>query len=229
VWSSIWSSWPDIYYCLTVTAFIFCGAPSLTRGRVCILYMLLALASAVLGSESLGTRDHILLSQIWDFPFRRLLRLAGSRWRYSTPPLRVTGNVNVTLRLTGQLISLSVSASSPIWGSWPDIYYCLDSYGLFIVEVLSDETVGNWLQADSRYFATARTTQKTPLIFVTYSCRCYPATSCLPRICLRGNLFIEPLPSNGNPCYNSVASCCTLFSIRWFHSLMCSTSFYKTY
>jgi hypothetical protein len=41
----------------------FCGAPSLTRGRVC-----LPLASAVfLGSESLGTRDHILLSQIWDF------------------------------------------------------------------------------------------------------------------------------------------------------------------
>jgi hypothetical protein len=24
-----------------------------------------------------------LLSHIWDFPFRRLLRLAGSRWRYS--------------------------------------------------------------------------------------------------------------------------------------------------
>jgi hypothetical protein len=65
----------------------FRGSPSLTRGRVCLLYMLLALASAVfLGSESLGTRDHILLSQIWDFPFRRLLRLAGSRWRYSTPP-----------------------------------------------------------------------------------------------------------------------------------------------
>jgi hypothetical protein len=39
-----------------------------------------------LGSESLGTRDHILLSQIWDFPFRCILRLAGSRWRYSTPP-----------------------------------------------------------------------------------------------------------------------------------------------
>jgi hypothetical protein len=34
----------------------------------------------------LDTSDHILLSQIWDFPFRRLLRLAGSRWRYSTPP-----------------------------------------------------------------------------------------------------------------------------------------------
>jgi hypothetical protein len=49
--------------------------------------MLLVLASAVfLGSESLGTWEHILLSHIWDFPFRRLLRLAGSRWRYSTPP-----------------------------------------------------------------------------------------------------------------------------------------------
>jgi hypothetical protein len=64
---------------LTVTV-LFCGAPSLTRGRICHLYMLLTLASAVfLGSESVGTRDHILLSQIWDFPFRRLLRLAGSR------------------------------------------------------------------------------------------------------------------------------------------------------
>jgi hypothetical protein len=65
----------------------FCGAPSLTRGRVCLLYMVLAFASVVfLESEFLGTRDHVLLSQIRDFPFRRLLRLSGSRWRYSTPP-----------------------------------------------------------------------------------------------------------------------------------------------
>jgi hypothetical protein len=35
------------------------------------------------GAVFLGS---ILLSPIWDFPFRRLLRLAGSRWRYSTPP-----------------------------------------------------------------------------------------------------------------------------------------------
>jgi hypothetical protein len=63
------------------------GAPSLTRGRVCLLYVLLALASAVfLGSESCGTWDHLLLSLIWDFRFRRLLRLAGSRWTYSIPP-----------------------------------------------------------------------------------------------------------------------------------------------
>jgi hypothetical protein len=63
------------------------GALSLTRGRVCRLQLLLVLASAViLGSESHGTRDQILLSQIRDFPISRLLRLTGLRWRYSTPP-----------------------------------------------------------------------------------------------------------------------------------------------
>jgi hypothetical protein len=41
----------------------WCGALSLMRGRVCLLQLLLALAIAViLGSESRGTRDHILLS-----------------------------------------------------------------------------------------------------------------------------------------------------------------------
>jgi hypothetical protein len=87
---------------------------SLTRGSVCHLKLLLVLASAViLRSEFRGTHDHILLSQIRDapqpwgpgpriyipqeqggpvifpgteFPFHRLLRLAGLRWRYSTPP-----------------------------------------------------------------------------------------------------------------------------------------------
>ena len=50
---------------LNVTVLFFYGASSLTRGRVCLIYMLLALVSAVfLGSESLGARDHILLSQI---------------------------------------------------------------------------------------------------------------------------------------------------------------------
>jgi hypothetical protein len=63
------------------------GALSLTRGRVCRLLLLLVLANAVIfGSRFCGTRVHIVLSQIRDFPFRRLLRLAGLRWRYSTPP-----------------------------------------------------------------------------------------------------------------------------------------------
>jgi hypothetical protein len=53
---------------------------SLTRGRFCRLQLLLALASAVIfGSEFRGAYDHILLSQIRDFPFRGPLQLAGLR------------------------------------------------------------------------------------------------------------------------------------------------------
>jgi hypothetical protein len=64
----------------------WCGALSLTRRWVCRLQLLLTLASTVIfWSESRGTRDHILLSQIRDFPFLRLLRLAGLRWRDSFP------------------------------------------------------------------------------------------------------------------------------------------------
>jgi hypothetical protein len=86
--------------------------PSLTRGWVCNLLLLLSLVSAVpLRSDSRGTRDHILLSQFLRlsqpggpcpriyipqeksgsvissataYPFRRLLRLAGLWRRYSS-------------------------------------------------------------------------------------------------------------------------------------------------
>jgi hypothetical protein len=65
----------------------WCGAVSLTSGRICRLQLLLALASAVIFEfESHETRYHILLSQIRDFPFRCLLRLTKLRWKYSTPP-----------------------------------------------------------------------------------------------------------------------------------------------
>jgi hypothetical protein len=79
--------------------------PSLTRGRVCRLQLLLlALASAViLGPETRGTRDHILLSQIRDFHFRRLLRLAGLQWRYSTPPPH--GQVRIKLKFIKQILA----------------------------------------------------------------------------------------------------------------------------
>jgi hypothetical protein len=76
----------------------WCWALSLTRGRVCRLELLVAHASAViLGSEPRCTSGHILLSQIHDFPLRRLLRLAGLRWRYSTPPPR--GNLRMSMSM----------------------------------------------------------------------------------------------------------------------------------
>jgi hypothetical protein len=55
----MWGTWPDIYNSLTVTVLFFWAALSNERTGL-YLYMLLVLASAVfLGSESLGTRDHI--------------------------------------------------------------------------------------------------------------------------------------------------------------------------
>jgi hypothetical protein len=79
-------------------------------------------------AESLGSRNHILLSQFWDFPFRHLLRLAGSRWRYSTPlnPGRKTMFESESeSHCDWGSVSLSVLVSSPVRGSWPDICYCL--------------------------------------------------------------------------------------------------------
>jgi hypothetical protein len=82
----IWGLRSSFYYCQTVAGLLMWGA--LPDERMCLsLQLLLALASAVIHMcESRGTRDHILLSQIRDFPFRCLLRLAGLRWRYSTLP-----------------------------------------------------------------------------------------------------------------------------------------------
>jgi hypothetical protein len=64
----IWGLRPDFYCCQTVASVLMWDALSDER-MVCRLQLLLVLATAViLGSESRGTRDHILLSQIRDFP-----------------------------------------------------------------------------------------------------------------------------------------------------------------
>jgi hypothetical protein len=64
----------------------WCGALSLTRGRVCCLQLLLAQSSSHSQVRVQWDSWPYLLSQFRDFPFRRLLRLAGIRWRYWTPP-----------------------------------------------------------------------------------------------------------------------------------------------
>jgi hypothetical protein len=46
--------------------------------------------SDILRSKSYETHDHILLSQIRDFPFRRLLRLAGLQWSGGIWPCHYT-------------------------------------------------------------------------------------------------------------------------------------------
>jgi hypothetical protein len=59
----------QIFITLRQLRVCWCGAPSVTKEWVCRLQLLLALASTViLRSESRGTYDHILLSQVRDTP-----------------------------------------------------------------------------------------------------------------------------------------------------------------
>jgi hypothetical protein len=94
-------------------------------------------SAVILGSESRGTRDHILHSQIRELPFRRLLRLAGLWWRYSsTHPHGIKSYVTTD----GQSASLSW-CQAPIRGLRPDFYYCQTVAGLLMWGVLTRELV----------------------------------------------------------------------------------------
>jgi hypothetical protein len=117
------------FYCQTVAGLLMWGALFLTRGRVCRLQLLLVLASVIFfGSDSHGTRNHNLLSQIRDFLFRCLLRLAGLRWRYSTPPPHGTDTISYVsffynfganrIQITtpnGSCIILCVNSLTTLW------------------------------------------------------------------------------------------------------------------
>jgi hypothetical protein len=84
--ASIWGLRPDFYYCQTVAGLLIWGGVS--DERACLSYTIAA------GPRQ---RSHCQVRVPWDtrpyftvsdlrLPFRRLLRLAGLRWRYSTPP-----------------------------------------------------------------------------------------------------------------------------------------------
>jgi hypothetical protein len=109
---------------------VFCGAPSLTRGRVCLLYMLLALDRAVfLGSESLWTRDHILLSQIWDFPQTRrvtveVLDPASTLVSSNSPPILLTVPTYNSSARTPRKTRLSVVKNACLLARYLAMYIC---------------------------------------------------------------------------------------------------------
>jgi hypothetical protein len=82
----IWGLRPDSYYFQTVAYLLMWGALSDERTSTSFTIAAGLASGVILRPESRGTRDHILLSQILYFPFRRHLRLVELRWRYSTPP-----------------------------------------------------------------------------------------------------------------------------------------------
>jgi hypothetical protein len=82
----IWELRPDFYYCQTVAGLLMWGALSDERAGVSFTIAPGPCQCRHFRVWLQGTRDHNLLSQIRDFPFRRLLRITGLRWRYSTQP-----------------------------------------------------------------------------------------------------------------------------------------------
>jgi hypothetical protein len=69
----------DIYCCLTVRVLFLWSALSDERTGLSFVY-------AAGPCQFSLSRVQVLGTQIWDFPFRHLLRLAGTQWKYSTPP-----------------------------------------------------------------------------------------------------------------------------------------------
>jgi hypothetical protein len=85
--SPIWGSWPDIYYCLTVTVFFLSGALSDERTGLSFIYAVGPRQRSL--SRVRVPRDSWPYFTVSDLrlPFSSPpTRLAGSRWRYSSPP-----------------------------------------------------------------------------------------------------------------------------------------------
>jgi hypothetical protein len=122
------------------------------------------LASAViLGSKTHGTQWHILLSQIWDSPnlegqvpvFISPRNRVAQLYSHVTPygsqgygggirPRLHTGLLELFLSyitIDGQSASL-YWCEAPIWGLWPDFYYCQTVADLLMWGALSDERTG---------------------------------------------------------------------------------------
>jgi hypothetical protein len=84
----IWDLWPDFYYCQTVAGLLIWGA--LSDARTGLSFIITAGPRQLSHSRvrvPWDSRQYFSVSEIRYFPFRRLLRLAGLRWKYSTPPL----------------------------------------------------------------------------------------------------------------------------------------------
>jgi hypothetical protein len=132
---------------------VFCGAPTLATGRVCLSYMLLAHASAVfLGSESLATRTIFYYlrfeTSLFVFSYDSQGHGGGIRPRLHTGiKTQLSLSLWVFVTTDGQSASLSWY-KAPIRGLRPDFYFRTE-YGIrltvtFLIPwgALSDERTG---------------------------------------------------------------------------------------
>jgi hypothetical protein len=162
-WPPISSSWrqapwdprPVFFFQLNTCGYSPYVTSSLMRGWVCHLQLLLTLTSAViLRSESRGTHDHILLSQIRD-------------------SANLEGQVPIFISPRNRVVQLYRQALCSLFITSHNLQGCVRS----LLHILGVNP------------------HKTPFILVSVGmCLCHPETGGLPRICLRGNVFTEPLP-----------------------------------
>jgi hypothetical protein len=101
----IWGLWPDLYYCQTVAGMLMWGALSDERRGLSFII-----------AACPRQRSHSRARVPWDLrpyftvsdsrlPFCRLLRLAGLRWRYMTPPPRWIDFTVILESLSSELLS----------------------------------------------------------------------------------------------------------------------------
>jgi hypothetical protein len=163
---------------------------SLTRGWVCHLQLLLALANAViLRSKPHGTHDHILLSQIQDSP-----NLEGQVPIFITPRNRVT-----------QLYPPShwdpFSFLPRLAGLWR--YSTLPPHGLIIYSLGTENTTSN---------SSSTVPRACCLVMALVLCMLW---SC----CLTTGMFAELFPSNGclcwlhSSCFDQICHNCFIYRL----------------
>jgi hypothetical protein len=131
----IWDLRPDFYYCQTVACLLMWGALSEERMGL----------SFTIAAGPCQYRHY--------FPFRRFLRLAGLRWKYSTPPPH------------GSLTEL-IAPSVPIMTSRQELYrkHILSNSNSIVACVFV--AAGTCLPSHCPETAAARTTENTVLLLL---------------------------------------------------------------
>jgi hypothetical protein len=179
VGQSVSGLWPDFYYCQTIAGLLMWGALSDERTGVSF--------TIVTGP---GQISHSRVRVPWDsrpyftlsdsrLPFRRLLRFAGLWRRYSTTPPHWTTYTVARRTHSKHIRCLAMDICEPHRKHrFP--YCCI--------------------------YSTLHKNGGCPIVacvfVVAYCFRFYLATDCLPRICLRGNVYTELLSSNGSTCHS---------------------------
>jgi hypothetical protein len=138
----------------------FCGVPSLTRERVCLLYIY-----AVVPCQCSHSRVRVAWYS------RPYFIITDLRLLFSSPPTTRMVTVEVIVCFStesesyvttnGQSATLSWN-KAPIWGLRPDFYYCQTAGGLLMCAVLSDERTGLSFTIDAGHRHSSHSQVRVP-------------------------------------------------------------------